>query len=223
MDAQIETLDIPILYSFRRCPYAMRARMALAVSGCVHAHREVVLRDKPVEMVTASAKATVPVLVLADGTVIDESLAIMDKVLVHNDPQTWLAPETGTLSGVRALIAENDGVFKHHLDRYKYAVRYEDADPVHHRGEGLKFLQDLNGRLANHSFLFGNLPCLADFAIFPFVRQFANTDRAWFDAQDLAPLQNWLDGHLNSDLFTGIMKKWPQWHAGDEELLRPAS
>jgi glutathione S-transferase len=220
MTAPVETLDIPILYSFRRCPYAMRARLALTISARPHAHREVVLRDKPAEMITASAKATVPVLVLPDGTVLEESLDIMDWALGLNDPESWLEPEVGDLPEVSTLITESDGPFKHNLDRYKYANRYEGADAEAHRSEGLIFLHKLNDRLAVQPFLFGQKPCLADFAIFPFVRQFANTDRSWFDGQDLGPLQIWLEGHLTSDLFTGVMKKWPKWQAGDEELRR---
>jgi glutathione S-transferase len=217
MNADIDTLDLPLLYSFRRCPYAMRARLSLAVSARACALREVVLRDKPAEMIAASSKATVPVLVLPDGTVLEESLSIMAWALTQHDPDNWLKPGTGTLADMQALITECDGPFKENLDRYKYAIRYEGADPHYHRDEGLKFLCMLADRLANQSYLFGQRPCLADFAIFPFVRQFANTDRTWFETQAPAPVRTWLDGHLQSDLFTGIMKKWPQWVAGMEE------
>ncbi|MBT3703841.1 MAG: glutathione S-transferase [Alphaproteobacteria bacterium] len=221
MTDAIETLDIPILYSFRRCPYAMRARLSLAISGQSHALREVILRDKPAAMITASPKATVPVLVLPDGTVLEQSLEIMDWALGLNDPENWLVPEAGTIENVRALIAESDGPFKENLDRYKYANRYEGADPIVHRTEGMKFLQKLDVMLDNQPFLAGQRACLADFAIFPFIRQFANTDRNWFDAQDLKPLQSWLNKHLASDLFTGVMNKWPQWKPGDAETHLP--
>jgi len=221
MTDKIETLDIPILYSFRRCPYAMRARLSLAISGQRHVLREVVLRDKPAAMIVASAKATVPVLVLPDGTVLEQSLDIMDWALGLNDPDNWFNPAVGTIEDIQALIAECDGPFKNNLDRYKYANRYDGADPVNHRSEGLEFLNKLNDRLADQPFLAGQRSCLADFAIFPFIRQFANTDRDWFDAQDLKPLQSWLDGHLTSDLFAGVMKKWPQWKPGDAETHLP--
>ncbi len=193
----------PILYSFRRCPYAMRGRMALKVSGLACEHREVLLRDKPAAMLAASPKGTVPVVVLPDGEVIDESLDVMRWALAQNDPENWLAPGD-SMSG---LIAETDGPFKHHLDRYKYANRYEGADSAAHRDAGLGFLKKLDERLAGQAQLFGNAVSLADIAIFPFVRQFANTDRGWFDAQDLPHLQAWLAGHLASPLFDAIMEK----------------
>lgn len=196
-----------ILYSFRRCPYAMRARMALHVSGMNLDHREILLKDKPAAMLEASPKGTVPVLVLPDGDVVDESLDVMLWALKQNDPEGWLE---GPLS-MKDLISENDGPFKHHLDRYKYSVRYEDADPEDHRAEGLKFLEKLNEHLTRSDQLFGDEIRLADIAIFPFVRQFANADRNWFDGLDLKPLQTWLDGHVNSDLFLAIMKKHELW------------
>ena len=131
-------------------------------------------------MIALSPKATVPVLKLLDDTVLEESLDIMHWALGENDPENWLDPEVGTSAEVKELIAESDGPFKHNIDRYKYAIRYEEGtDPVFHRTEGAAFLEKLNGRLGKHTHLFGDRPCLADFAIFPFVRQFANTDRAW--------------------------------------------
>ncbi|MEQ9489780.1 MAG: glutathione S-transferase [Alphaproteobacteria bacterium] len=209
----------PVLYSFRRCPYAMRARMALAVSGQRHAHREVLLRDKPPEMIAASPKATVPVLQFDDGTVQEESLDIMLWTLKRNDPEHWLTPQNDTLDDMLALIAEADTDFKHHLDRYKYTTRYEDStDPVHHRTQGMAFLERLDRRLEQSAFLFGDRPALTDYAIFPFVRQFANTDRSWFDRQPAPRLHAWLNGLLNSGLFEHIMRKYPVWSAGDEEL-----
>jgi glutathione S-transferase len=202
---------LPVLYSFRRCPYAMRARMALIVSRTQCELREVSLKDKPVEMISASPKATVPVLVLPDGKVIDESLDIMLWALRGNDPQNWLKPPTGSLDEMLALIAATEDPFKTHLDRYKYAVRYDDTDPDFHRSEGLKFLNRLNTRLTEHRHLFGTTPALADYAIFPFVRQFANTDRPWFDAQPLPALQTWLAGYLESKLFAVAMVKRSIW------------
>ena len=207
--------QLPILYSFRRCPYAMRARMALWVAGITVELREVKLADKPPELIEASPKATVPVLVLADGTVIDESIAVMRWALSQNDPEGWLAGDDV------ALIERNDGPFKHHLDRYKYPNRYED-EPDHgkvdHRAEGLSILKDLEARLTGQSQLCGDTRSLADIALFPFIRQFANTDRTWFDAQDLPKLHVWLEGHLASDLFKAIMPKFTPWKAGDEPI-----
>lgn len=195
----------------------MRARLALAVSGTTVSVREVVLKDKPSEMIAASPKGTVPVLVLPDGRVIEESLDIMRWALACNDPEGWLLPGDAMLP----LIAENDGAFKQNLDRYKYPGRYEGADPLHHRAEGLRFLEQLNQRLAAASYLFGAAPSLADAAIFPFVRQFAATDRQWFQAQLLSHLRRWHDEWAASPLFARVMTKWAPWRAGDPEPLFP--
>ena len=194
-----------VLYSFRRCPYAMRARMALHVSGARYEHREVMLRDKPAEMVDVSPKATVPVFVTESGVVIDESLDIMRWALAESDPESWLERDDP------ALIAANDGPFKHHLDRYKYATRYDDVDPDDHRAEALELLRILEQRLASSPYLCGARRGLADIAIFPFVRQFANTDRGWFDAQDISAVQQWLARLIGSDLFASIMTKHEPW------------
>lgn len=203
----------PILFSFRRCPYAMRARMALLVSETPVRLREVVLRDKPEEMIEVSPKATVPVLLPEEGRVIDESLAIMIWALERNDPHDWLDNKQASLD----LIREADSGFKDNLDRYKYPTRYEGVDPVEQRDAGLVFLRKLDEMIAPHGQLLGAEPRLADYAIFPFVRQFANTDRAWFDGLPLPALQKWLEGHLTSDLFATTMTKYPQWKTGDPE------
>ena len=207
----------PILYSFRRCPYAMRARMAISVSGRVCRLREVVLRDKPSEMLAASPKGTVPVVVTPGGDVIEESLDVITWALTHNDPQNWLSPEQGSAEEMHALIAQCDGPFKHALDRYKYSGRYDGVDPAGQRDLGAQFLATLDNRLSTHPHLFGTRICLADIAIFPFIRQFANTDRDWFDTQHLPHIQAWLAAHLDSALFTSIMTKYPQWKTGDTE------
>ncbi|MEM7780519.1 MAG: glutathione S-transferase [Pseudomonadota bacterium] len=215
--------EAPILYSFRRCPYAMRARMALWSAGIDVELREVKLANKPPELIDASPKATVPVLVEADGNVVDESLAVMRWALAQNDPERWLDGEDA------ALIERFDGAFKHHLDRYKYPTRYPDEVAqeasgdtqefsLHHRDKGLAILADLDARLAQHPQLTGESRAFIDIALFPFIRQFANTDRAWFDAQDLPHLHPWLQGHLESDLFKAIMPKFTPWKAGDETI-----
>lgn len=196
----------PVLYSFRRCPYAMRARMALIASGIACEIREVKLRDKPPEMLAASPKGTVPVLVLPDGTVIDESIDIMRWALGQNDPEDWLAGDS------KGLIATNDGAFKHHLDRYKYADRH-DADPVVHRAAGLAILRDLEARLERNAYLCGERRTLADIAIMPFVRQFAETDRGWFDAQALPRVQRWLADLRASVLFETAMVRREPWRS----------
>ena len=205
----------PVLYSFRRCPYAIRARMALYISGQSCQLREVVLRNKPAEMIELSAKATVPVLQLETGDVLEESLDIMLWTLANNDPDGWLQPGFGTLDEMLALIEECDGPFKENLDRYKYAPRYACADPETHRTMAEEFLRVLEGRMENRQYLFGNSPALADYAIAPFIRQFANTDRAWFDATPYPQLQRWLDAFLNAALFKRVMTKYPAWQQGD--------
>lgn len=198
----------PVLYSFRRCPYAMRARLALLVSGLDYEHREVLLRDKPAAMLAASPKGTVPVLVLADGAVIDESIDIMRWALGRSDPENWRAGDDA------ALIGLFDGAFKHHLDRYKYAARH-DADPLEHRAAALVMLEDLNARLAGQAFLRGAVRGFGDMALFPFVRQFAGVDPAWFDAQPIARVQAWLAELVGSDLFARAMVKIAPWREDD--------
>ncbi|MXO47243.1 glutathione S-transferase [Erythrobacter vulgaris] len=196
-----------LLYSFRRCPYAMRARMALAVSGAEYEHREVVLRDKPPQMLQASPKGTVPVFVTTDGEVLEESTDIMRWALARSDPEDWLDRDDP------ALVAANDGPFKHHLDRYKYSTRYDDVDPEEHGSAAVKYLCDLDGRLSDTPYLCGASRGFADIAIFPFVRQFANADRDWFDAQGLTNVGRWLKGLVGSELFTRIMAKHDRWFA----------
>ncbi|MET1753980.1 glutathione S-transferase [Novosphingobium sp. RD2P27] len=211
---QMTGVPDPILFSFRRCPYAMRARLALAISGTRCELREVRLRAKPPEMLALSPKGTVPVLVLPDGTVIDESLDIMRWALGTSDPEGWLAHDEAV------LIATNDGTFKQDLDRYKYPNRH-GTDPMVHRQAGLQFLHHLEARLTMSDQLCGTARGLADAAIMPFVRQFAAVDREWFDLQPLPHLQRWLDSHLTSALFHAIMMRVPPWSPGDPKVLFP--
>ena len=201
-----------VLYSFRRCPYAMRARLALSSSGTRYELREVRLSDKPAELLSASPKGTVPVLQTADGRVIEESLAIMRWALDAQDPEGWLTRDDP------ALIAINDGMFKHHLDRYKYPDRHS-SDPDRHRDSGLRFLQDLDARIAVGGQVCGEVQGLADAAIMPFVRQFAGVDRDWFEAQPLPCLKGWLADHLASDLFGSIMHRAAPWRQGDRPTI----
>ena len=213
---------LPILYSFRRCPYAMRARLALQVSGLAVEHREIALKNKPAEMLRASPKGTVPVLVLADGTVLDESLDIMRWALGRNDPHGWLEGDDASRQDAWDLIARNDGEFKFHLDRYKYPHRYGLADGVAHRDMARGFLDLLQARLAMYSFLAGARFGLADAAIAPFVRQFAHTDPAWFAAQSWRHLAQWLQDFDGSAAFAQVMEKHPVW-SGDVGSVPPAT
>lgn len=211
----------PILYSFRRCPYAMRARLALSISGQVCELREVVLRDKPPEMLDASPKGTVPVLIDLNGRVLDESLEIMLWALAQHDPAGWLRPELGNLERMLELIALCDHQFKFHLDRYKYAQRYEGSDAQFHRTQGALYLEQLNQQLRVTSHLFGNYPSLADMAIVPFVRQFAQADHDWFNGQSWPHLQTWLSTLIEAELYVSIMNKYPKWKSGQPGIVFP--
>lgn len=191
------------LYSFRRCPYAMRARMALRYSDVPVEIVEVSLKAKPAQMLAISPKGTVPVLD-AGGQVIDESLEIMHWALAQNDPDDWLL---GGDSRIAELIEANDRVFKIHLNRYKYAERYPEQPMEVYRAEGALFLQRLDELLEGRDYLLTTHPSLADIALLPFVRQFAHVDRDWFAQTPYVRLQAWLQRFLESELFTGIMKK----------------
>jgi glutathione S-transferase len=186
----------------------MRARLALLVSDTACEIREVKLSAKPAELIAASPKATVPVLVLPDGRVIDESLDIMRWALSRHDPALWLEREDV------ALIEANDGEFKYHLDRYKYPNRH-GSDPARHRSAGLEMLHAIEERLAIGPCLHGDRPGLTDAAIVPFVRQYAATDRPWFDAQALPRVRRWLDTYVASPLFERAIERHDTWRPGD--------
>lgn len=197
---------LPVLYSFRRCPYAIRARMAIVRTEHKCEHREVILRDRPGHMMEISPKGTVPVMLLPNGEVIEESLEIMQYVLnweLNDDETYW--------------IDRNDNEFKYHLDRYKYPNRFENVDFIQQRDLAKRYLDDLDNYLSD------SMPTRLSDALFPFVRQFANHDRAWFDAQGWQNLHQWLDNNLVSDEFARCMKKYQQWHAGDEVAIFPTT
>lgn len=206
---------LPVLYSFRRCPYAMRARLALRVSGQAHELREVILRNKPADLLAASPKGTVPVLVMPNGQVMEQSLDIMRWALQQHDPQGWLSADCATMD---KLIAANDGAFKHSLDRYKYPNRYADEhdgdEPVfaqRHRSQAAGWLTQLDALLTRNDWLCGPRASLADMALLPFVRQFAHTDADWFAAQPWPRLQRWLADFEGSALYASVMEKHPPW------------
>jgi glutathione S-transferase len=205
---------LPLLYSFRRCPYAMRARLALLASDTTCIIREVKLAAKPAEMLAASPKATVPVLILPDGRVIEESLDIMRWCLTRHDPAGWLDHQDDR------LIEANDGPFKHHLDRTKYPDRH-GSDAAIHRAACLDMLRPLEDRLTNNPYLCGKTMGLTDAALLPFVRQFAAIDRGWFDAQPLPQVRGWLDRLVASPLFEAAMIRLTPWRAGDPDIRFP--
>lgn len=209
--------ELPVLYSFRRCPYAMRARMSLAAAGIPVRLREVLLKDKPPALFEASAKATVPVLVLGDGTVLEESLEIMEWALEQNDPLHWAVNPIASSD----WIASCDGEFKYWLDRYKYADRYPEHTAEQYRNSAESFIQRLESTLTMSAWVAGPQPTIADVALFPFVRQFAAVDAAWWQVTPYAMTRRWLDHWVDSDLFTVVMKKYPRWHANMPEAIFP--
>ena len=208
-------MSLPILYSFRRCPYAMRARLSLVSAACPVELREVVLRDKPEPFLAASPKGTVPVLVLNDGTVLEESLDVMHWAMKQSDPEGLRDFSSETLAAMDQLIEICDGPFKFALDRYKYPNRYPEVDRDEARQSGGGFITDLEARLKFCEWLFDDRPSFADLAILPFVRQFAHVDREWFWAQDWPNVLRWLDAFLISARFEKIMPKFAQWKAGE--------
>ena len=209
--------NLPILYSFRRCPYAMRARMAIHISGQKCELREVLLRDKPPSMLEYSAKGTVPVLILQDGKVIDERLDVIDWALNLNDPDDW--QRSKDKEKTKELIKINDGEFKYHLDRYKYSKRYDNEDPEFHRKKCLKFIESINNELNNSEYIFDDNISYADIVLLPFIRQFRIADIEWFDSLPYDNLKKWLSSFLDSSLLNSIMKKYDLWKEGDKSIV----
>ena len=215
---------LPVLYSFRRCPYAMRARLALHASGIATEHREVVLKTKPAHLLALSPKGTVPVLWLpgaADGGVLEQSLDIMLWALRQHDPLGWLLPSDAGMADALALIAHNDGPFKQQLDRYKYPNRSGLKSGVADRDEAAIWLRTLDARLQAQPLLSGEHFGLADAALAPFVRQFAHTDPGWFAAQAWTAIAKWLASFESSELFKAIMHKHAPWQAAHSENVGP--
>ncbi len=220
--AALLPVDAPVLYSFRRCPYAMRARLVLLSCGIRCEIREIALSQKPESMLAVSPKGTVPVLVLKDQ-VLEQSLDIVHWALQQSDPASWSTAGSPQHADGMALVQQCDGEFKQHLDRYKYPNRYDLPDGLAHRQGGSEFLELLNDRLSKTEGLMGAQWCWVDAAIAPFVRQFARTDRAWFDAQSWVPLQNWLTHFENSEAFAVVMHKYKVWHQGAKPVSYPAT
>jgi len=197
----------------------MRARLALRVSGVAYEHREVALKAKPADMLAASPKGTVPVLCLTTGEVLEQSLDIMRWALQQNDAEAWLPNSPDEWTFTNAGIALNDGDFKAHLDRYKYPQRFGLIDGLQHRAQGAEVLMRWQAHLQAHAFLSGHRWGLLDACVAPFVRQFARTDRAWFDAQPWPQLAQWLVAFENSEAFAAVMHKHPLWASSQLEHL----
>lgn len=214
MTRRIKKMNYPILYSYRRCPYAMRARLAIYFSGIAVEQREIVFWDKPEPMLQASPKGTVPVLVLPSGEVVDESWDIMQWALRESD----LLP-AGSISEIENWIEQNDFEFKSHLDAYKYPEQFPEISTEYARKNGEGFLQKLEFALQSSHYLLGDELSIADLAIFPFIRQFAHVDKAWWEAAKYPAVKTWLERHLESDYFKAVMKNRPVWQKGHSALL----
>lgn len=209
-------MNKPILYSFRRCPYAIRARLALIYANIEYETREIVLKDKPQSLLAYSKKATVPILVLNEESwqrksVIDESLDIMQWALFKDDPLNWLHQNHHFNREIFSLIEQCDNDFKGRLDKYKYAIRYPEQNPHQIKTNACEFVSYLETRLTHHDYLFGTHATLADYAIFPFIRQFAMVDSQWFNQAPYPSVQLWLHKLISNRLFTQAMVKMPIW------------
>ena len=204
-----------VVYTFRRCPYAIRARLALWYSGITFELREVVLKNKPKALLDASVKGTVPVLVEKSGLVLDESVDIMRWALAQADPDGWAAE---TLDS--SLVERNDDYFKYYLDRYKYFDRYPERPQQDYLTQACDFIAELESKLSSQSrYLIGESPSALDMAIFPFVRQFAFVDKPVFDELPYPKVQQWLATLLDSELFLAVMLKYPAWQSEQEALV----
>ena len=215
------TPSYPCLYSFRRCPYAMRARLGILFAERQVELREITLKNKPPQMLAISPKGTVPVLQLLDGTVIEESREIMTWALTQQDAQGLLAAQT--LLEANALIDKNDNEFKYWLDRYKYADRHLEMSQAEYRKRGEVFLQMLEALLTKNPYLLGERSTIADIGIMPFVRQFAHVNRNVFYHLPYPNLQRWLQDWLNHPLFLQAMTKFAPWQEKDDVVVFPAA
>ena len=206
-------MSIPILYSFRRCPYCMRAHMALKQSGIKVELREVKLSDMPAEALALSPEATVPILALPDGTVFTESWDIVKWALAQNDPSSWLGDNDEHSLDAEMLIETNDFSFKEDLDRYKYADRFPEHDEEHYRTACEEFIEELEEMLTENHYLLADQMSLADIGVFPFVRQFSLVNKEWFASTPYPKVQNWLQNLIDTDLFQKVFHKHDRWHS----------
>ena len=212
------TAQSSILYSFRRCPYCMRAHMALKQSGCKIELREVNLNDLPAALTSISDSATVPVLQLSDGTVMDESWDIVKWALLQNDPDNWLGHNNKYLLDAEILIETNDYSFKNDLDHYKYADRHPEHSEEYYRQQCEEFIEELEAMLEDHHYLLADELTLADIGVFPFVRQFSLVDKDWFDQSPYPQVGRWLDTMIDSALFQHIFQKHEIWQEGNAAI-----
>lgn len=211
-------MDAPVLYSFRRCPYCMRAHMALKKTGIKIELREVKLNAMPEEALAISPHETVPVLALTDGTVIDESWDIVKWALAQNDVDNWSGEDNEFLLDAEILIETNDYSFKTDLDHYKYADRHPEHSQLHYRKKCEEFIDELEGMLTENRHLLADQLSLADIGVFPFVRQFSLVDKEWFDQAPYPRVQQWLADMIDSELFHSVFQKHELWKAGDTAI-----
>ncbi|WP_373951301.1 glutathione S-transferase [Vibrio pomeroyi] len=212
--------DLPILYSLRRCPYAMRGRMGIALSEQKVLLREIVTKDKPSELLASSPKGTVPVLVLPQGKIIEQSIEVMIWALEQNDPQNLMRSSEPELNQeILELIARNDNEFIGHLEKYRASVRYRNVDTEQRRKACEGFISELESKLAQHEYLFGDTPSVADFAVMPFVSQFVRVEKKWFVQSEYQNVGRWLRAHLDSKLYTQVMKQYPLWNETKQDCI----
>lgn len=213
-------MSLPILYSLRRCPYAMRARLGLLLAKQPVLLRDVVMKNIPAELMAVSPKGTVPVLLLNDSSVIEESIDIMLWALKQNDPNNLLfSDQPNAFPEMLTLIDRNDNEFVASLENYKTAARYHDNSEAYHRQQCERFIDVIEQRLIGQDFLFGTRPSLADYALLPFIRQFSRVDRRWFLIAPYPNLQHWLTTHYKNPLYSKAMTQYPQWVDNHEEFL----
>ena len=208
----------PILYSFRRCPYAMRARLAIKASGLIVEIREVELKNKPKEFLNISPKATVPIVCISSKQIIEESLDIMEWALKINDPMKLLKNEKLNRIEIHSILNKLENEFKQNLDRYKYSSRFDLPNPKLYRDKNLQTLNEFNNLLQNNKGICSSNLSLLDYAVFPFIRQFRNVNSVWFDSLELKFLQTWLYELIDSDEFSSIMKKYEIWKPNQKPI-----
>lgn len=211
-------MPTPVLYSFRRCPYCMRAHMALKNSAIKVELREVDLNDMPQEALAVSAKATVPLLVFSDGSFIDESWDIVKWAVAQNDPDNWSGENDEYLMDAEMLVETNDFSFKEDLDHYKYADRHPQQTEEEYRLACEEFIEELEDMLADHDYLLGNQLTLADIGVFPFIRQFSLVDKDWFEQSPYNNVKHWLTTIINTSLFQQVFVKHSLWKKGDQAI-----
>ena len=213
-------MPLPVLYSLRNCPYAIRARLAIYASGQQVYLRDLVLSNKPAEMLAVSPKGTVPVLVTLDNAVIDESLSIMQWAFSQSDPYDYLHKSApNALAEMRVMIERFDSEFKGHLEQYRCSKRYHETSLLDDRQKCEPYLADLEKRLCQHQYLMSDKPSLADLALMPFVRQFARVERQWYLQSPYPKLRQWLNGYLQSRMFTKVMAQQPMWLDLKEDVV----